>query len=139
MLYDGYRVLSTQGIDKAVLNVHRMFARMSDGQRIAASSDAQVPISVVLSNGIRSDPDVGVLASLSSDNQTTYVFVWHYHDNELEFPDASVSVSVTNLPATCQSTTKTTRLRHYRIDKEHSNATLSGWLWDHPSPHLQNS
>src|SRR5262249_59335460 len=45
--FAGFRVLATNGIDQPVLNVFRMFSRMS-GQRVATTSDAAVPLDVML-------------------------------------------------------------------------------------------
>ena len=41
--FAGFRSLATNGIDKPVLNVFRMFARMS-GDRLRVQSDAAVPL-----------------------------------------------------------------------------------------------
>ena len=114
--FDPYRVVSTQGIDKPILNVLRMFAMMSgDGfQRIKADSTAQTPLDQVLEYGVRTETDIGVFASRNGNS--FYVLVWHYHDDNLEFPPASCRVALDNLPRS-----KAT-LRHYRIDEEHSNA-----------------
>lgn len=119
-LFDEFRVLSTQGIDKAIFNVHRMFAMIS-GDRLNAVSDGQTPIDVVLSEGITGNAaDVGVLASLDSTNGTMYIFVWHYHDKDLTFPDADVTVTIDNLPDSFTASGQT-MLTHYRIDDNHSN------------------
>jgi xylan 1,4-beta-xylosidase len=56
------------------------------------------------------------LASL--DGKRLCVMVWHYHDDDLPGPDAAVALEVNNLPAT----TGPVRLRHFRIDQEHSDA-----------------
>lgn len=123
-LFDNFRVLSTQGIDKPILNAHRLFAMIS-GDRVNAASDGQIPIDVVLREGIIGDTtDVGVLASLDSSNGTLYVFVWHYHDNDLDFPDADVTVTIDNISASFRAQTS---LTHYRIDNNHSNA-YQKWL-----------
>ena len=120
--YDGYRVLSTQGIDKAVLNVHRMLAMLEGGCRISANSSAQLPIEDVLTKGIRQDPDVGVLASTSESGEEVYVFVWHYHDNDLDFPDANVSITVSNLPDSCWNQDGQYNITQYRLDNDNGNA-----------------
>ena len=66
-LFDGYRVLSTQGIDLAVLNMQRLLAMMSGGKRVEASSSGQVPMDIVLTEGVRQGVDVGAFASASAD------------------------------------------------------------------------
>lgn len=124
--FDGFRVLSTQGIDKPVLNVHRMWGLM-DGDMVETNSSGQVPLDVVLDEGIRgNDTDVGVVASFNSSTETLYVFVWNYHDQDLEFPDADVSLEVQGLPSTFSNNINGVTYTHYRIDNDHSNS-YSRW------------
>lgn len=120
--FDGFRVLSTQGIDKPVLNVHRMMG-MLDGEMVLATSSGQIPIDVVLQSGVTGNTsDVGVTASFDSTSETLYVFVWHYHDDDLDFPDANVSLAIRGLPATFSTDSGVANLTHYRIDNDHSNS-----------------
>lgn len=124
--FDGFRVLSTQGIDKPVLNVHRMWGLMS-GDMVATNSTGQVPMDVVLDDGIRGgDTDVGTVASFNSSTETLYVFVWNYHDQGLEFPDADINLEVSGLPATFLDNPDGVAYTHYRIDNDHSNS-YSRW------------
>lgn len=124
--FDGFRVLSTQGIDKPVLNVHRMWGMM-DGDMVETNSSGQVPLDMVLDEGIRgSDTDVGVVASFNSSTETLYLFIWNYHDQDLEFPDADVSVEVQGLPPTFSDSASGVAYTHYRIDNDHSNS-YSRW------------
>ncbi|KAG8163908.1 hypothetical protein KVR01_005826 [Diaporthe batatas] len=124
--FDGFRVLSTQGIDKPVLNVHRMWGMMS-GDVVATKSSGQVPMDVVLAEGIRGrDTDVGVVASFNSRSETLYVFVWNYHDQDLEFPDADITFEVQSLPATILDNPDGVSYTQYRIDNDHSNS-YSRW------------
>lgn len=125
--FDGFRVLSTQGIDKPVMNVHRMWGMM-DGDMVAANSSGQVPMDVVLGEGIRSGDttDVGAVASFNSSTGTLYVFVWNYHDQDLDFPDANVTLDVQGLPDTFLNNTNGVIVTHYRIDNDHSNS-YSRW------------
>jgi xylan 1,4-beta-xylosidase len=44
--------------------------------------------------------------------------VWHYHDDDLAGPDASVRLTVNGMPPGSDGA----RLTHYRIDETHSNA-----------------
>ncbi|KAL1965570.1 hypothetical protein VTN77DRAFT_5654 [Rasamsonia byssochlamydoides] len=119
--FDGFRVLATNGIDKPVLNFHRMLGKMS-GQRVEATSSGQVPLDTAVAEGIRDAPDVGVLASLDDDNGRLSVFIWHYHDDALPKPDAAITVSIEGLPWTGSG-----ELTHYRVDNEHSNSYTT-WL-----------
>lgn len=124
--FDGFRVLSTQGIDKPVLNVHRMWGTMS-GDMVATESSGQVPLESVLAEGIRgSNTDVGVVASYNASSKTVYVFVWNYHDQDLDFADADISMEVQGLPATFLDNPNGVSYTHYRIDNDHSNS-YSRW------------
>jgi len=130
--FDGFRVLSTQGIDKPVLNFHRMMGMMS-GERVKADSDGQTPMETVLTDNIRgNDTDVGVVASVDEKEGTVFALVWHYHDNNQDFPDAHVNVSISNLPFAKQG--GSVQVSHYRIDDEHSNSYAAWQRMGSPQP-----
>jgi xylan 1,4-beta-xylosidase len=125
--FDGFRVLSTQGIDKPVLNFHRMWGMLS-GDRVKAQSSGQVPLDVVMADGIRgNETDVGSLATFDKHAQALYVFVWNYHDNNLNFPDADVSIDIQGLPANFGNHQGKVKASHYRVDDDHSNS-YTKWL-----------
>lgn len=113
--FAGFRSLASNGIDKPVLNVFRMFSKMS-GQRLTVESDAAVPLDTMLKDGVRARPDVSALASL--DQNKLCVLVWHYHDDDVPGPAADVELMVGGLPALAGEA----RLQHFRIDENHSNA-----------------
>jgi xylan 1,4-beta-xylosidase len=113
--FAGFRVLSSNGINHPVLNVFRMFSQMS-GKRLATRSDAEIPLLEIVKEGVRKTPDVSALASL--DGKRLAVLVWHYHDDDVEGPDAAVTLRVPGLPPA----TGLAKVRHFRIDETHSNA-----------------
>jgi xylan 1,4-beta-xylosidase len=113
--FAGFRVLATNGIALPVLNVFRMFGQMS-GRRLPVTSDAAVSLADVLSDGVRDKADVSALASL--DDKRLCVLVWHYHDDDVPGPAATVELTVQGLDKSLQQA----RLTHHRIDSEHSNA-----------------
>jgi xylan 1,4-beta-xylosidase len=113
--FAGFRSLATNGVDKPVLNVFRMFAKMS-GQRLPVDSNAAVPLETMLKTGVRERPDVAALASL--DKNKLCVMVWHYHDDQMPGPTADVDLALSGLPIPAGRA----RLQHFRIDDEHSNA-----------------
>ena len=117
--FAGFRSLASNGIDKPVLNVFRMFSKMN-GQRLAASSDRAIPLDEILRTGVREQPDVGVLAAL--DRAALCVLVWHYHDDDLAGPEADVALAIDGLPFENGEM----KLEHFRIDEEHSNA-FAAW------------
>lgn len=114
--FAGFRQLTSAGIDLPVMNMFKLFAKMS-GHYVSAVSDHQRPLDDVMRNGVRGDPDVGSVASL--DTGKLALLVWHYHDDDIPGPDARVHVDVKNLPL---SFARGARLIHYRIDRDHSNS-----------------
>ncbi len=113
--FAGFRSLASNGLDKPVLNVFRMFSKMS-GERLPVDSDHAVKLDALLREGVRGEADVAALASLA-DHQLC-VLVWHYHDDDVSGPAAAVTVQLADLPIP----TGKAKLQHYRIDEEHSNA-----------------
>lgn len=113
--FAGFRVLASNGIDHPVLNVFRMFARMN-GRRLPAESSHAVPLDVMLASGVRAQPDVSALASLDAKKLT--VMAWHYHDDDVPGPAATVEIILGELPHDVKNAT----LHHFRIDADHSNA-----------------
>ncbi len=114
-IFAGFRALATGGIDKPVLNVFRMFSKMG-GQRIDVRSSSAVSLDAMLNRGVRQTPDVSALASI--DTKRLSVLVWHYHDDDVPGPSASIDVALTGLPAEVRQAS----LQHFRVDQEHSNA-----------------
>ena len=54
-LFAGFRVLASGGIDLPVLNVFRMFSKMS-GQRVAVESDAAIPLESIVQLAFATKP-----------------------------------------------------------------------------------
>jgi xylan 1,4-beta-xylosidase len=117
--FAGFRSLASNGIDKPVLNVFRMFANMS-GQQLAVESNAAVPLDEILGGGVRAKPDVSALASL--DKNKLFVLLWHYHDDDVPGPEADVELALNALPLSSGEA----KLQHFRIDEDHSNA-FAAW------------
>jgi xylan 1,4-beta-xylosidase len=113
--FAGFRALATNGIDLPVLNVFRMFGKMT-GRRVTARSSAEASLDAILKEGVRANPDVAALASVEA--RKLSILVWHYHDDDVPGPDAAIDLAVTGLPATAAAA----QLTHYRIDQNHSNA-----------------
>jgi xylan 1,4-beta-xylosidase len=113
--FAGFRVLATNGIDQPVLNVFRMFGKMS-GRRLPVESDGAVPLDTMLKDGVRARPDISALASM--DKNKLCVLVWHYADDDVAGSPADIEVKLSGLPRAAGRA----RLTQYRIDSEHSNA-----------------
>ena len=113
--FEGFRSLSTHGIDKPVLNVFRMAALMS-GERVGTTSSGQVPLDDILKSGVRGNPDIDAFAT--RDAHEAAVMLWNYHDDDLPADGAQVKVTIAGIPAGVHRVL----LEHYRIDQDHSNA-----------------
>ncbi|OGC06165.1 beta-xylosidase [candidate division KSB1 bacterium RBG_16_48_16] len=112
--FNGYRDLATNGVDKPVLNVFRMFGMMS-GKRVEVSGDLAYDFIAVRDSSIRGlRPDINALAS--KDDHSASIMVWNYHDDNVAAPAAPIELAIKNIQA------EQVLLHHYRIDQEHSNA-----------------
>ncbi|KGO85455.1 beta-xylosidase [Flavobacterium rivuli WB 3.3-2 = DSM 21788] len=110
----GFRDLATNGVDKPVLNVFRMFGMMG-GKRVAVVSDRMYPLETVLKSSVRGEKsDIGALAS--KDTKSAAVMVWNYHDEDRQGAAETVNVMLENIPI------KEVTLNIYLIDQDNSNS-----------------
>ena len=117
--FDGFRTLATNGVDKPVLNLFRMLGLM-EGQRVKAESSSAVRVDKILQAGVREHADVDTMAARSDHSIT--VLVWNYHDDDVAAPDVPLHLALNGMPAKAERVL----LRHYRIDRDHSNA-FTAW------------
>ena len=118
--FEGFRSLATNGVDKPVLNVFRMFALMS-GNRVGTTSSGQVPLDSILASGVRQTADVDAFATLG--NHEAAVLVWNYLDVDGAAPATPTTVTISGIPTDVHRVL----LEHYRLDDTHSNA-YTVWL-----------
>lgn len=112
--FHGFRDLATNGVDKPVLNVFRMFGMMS-GRRVKVSGDLAYDYLTVRDSSVRGErTDVNALATI--DERSAAVLVWNYHDDDLPGPAVPVQLSIAGLPE------DQVQVQHYRVDRTHSNA-----------------
>jgi len=111
--FHGFRDLATNGVDKPVLNVFRMYGKMG-GQRVEVSGNMAYDYLRVRDSSVRREADINALASY--EQKTASVMVWNYHDDDLPASASPVSVTINNIPA------RKATLTHYRIDDQHSNS-----------------
>ncbi len=113
--FRGFRDLATNGVDKPVLNVFRMFGMMQ-GSRVDVNNKLQYDYVLMRDSSVRGkDPDINALAATA--DRTATVMVWNYHDlNKTDLPSSPVKISLQNIPA------KKILLHHYRIDQQFSNS-----------------
>ncbi|MEX2234770.1 MAG: beta-xylosidase [Cyclobacteriaceae bacterium] len=112
--FNGFRDLATNGVDKPVLNVFRMFGMMQ-GNRLTVMNRKEISLDTILRNSVRSnDADVHALAS--ADNGSASIMIWNYHDADISKEDALVRLVIKNIPA------GKILMSHYRIDRDNSNS-----------------
>jgi xylan 1,4-beta-xylosidase len=110
----GYRDLATNGVDKPVLNVFRMFGMMK-GKRVLVQGSQMYDLKTMVDSSVRRNyNDVGGLAA--KDKRTATVMLWNYHDDDVKNAALTVAVNINGLNAT------TVTITEYRIDDEHSNS-----------------
>lgn len=102
------------------MNMFKLFAKMT-GRYVPAVSDHQLALDTVMRDGVRGAADVGSVASLEGNSLA--VLVWHYHDDDLPGPDASIRLRLRRLP---RAFAQGAVLTHYRIDAGHSNS-FAAW------------
>jgi xylan 1,4-beta-xylosidase len=113
--FAGFRDLSTNGIDKPVLNAFRMFGLLGKEQVVATSSGA-LQTEAIVQSGVRGPADVDVLASRNEREES--ILIWNYHDDDLPAPATPVDVLVRGLP---QSIARAS-VEQFRVDADHSNS-----------------
>src|ERR1017187_2466416 len=118
--FAGFRQLAGAGIDLPVMNVFRMFGKMS-GRKLTVQSSAGLGAETIRAKGVRGSPDVSAQASL--DKNKLSVLLWHYHDDDLPGAEASVELELDGIPASYKKAT----MMHYRIDADHGNS-YQVWL-----------
>jgi xylan 1,4-beta-xylosidase len=109
--FEGNRTLVTsENIDKPVLNAFRMLGRMGHTRLATRSSHSRD----VLAENVP-QAEVDALAALSGERVTA--LIWHQADEWWLEGDSEVSLRVANLPFSGDAL-----VRHYRIDDDHSNS-----------------
>ena len=111
--FAGFRDLATNGVDKPVLNVFRMFGMMK-GNLVDVKSDRMYELNTVLDSGIRGRTDVGALAA--KDKNTAAIMLWNYHDKDMQDAGERLHVKINGISAQQATVTE------YRIDAAHSNS-----------------
>lgn len=111
--FAGFRDLATNGVDKPVLNVFRMFGMMK-GNRVAVTGNRMYDLKTFVDSSVRGQADIGALAA--KDKRSATIMVWNYHDEDKQAPAEEITINVKGLPAAKVIVTE------YRIDNEHSNS-----------------
>ncbi len=112
--FHGFRDLATNGVDKPVLNVFRMFGMMG-GTGVEVLTDGGYTWREIIDSGVRgTKSDIGAIATKRG-NETAVLF-WNYHDNDKMAPDAAINFVIKGIAS------NKAEVVQYRIDKSHSNS-----------------
>ena len=111
--FGGFRDLATNGVDKPVLNVFRMFGKMK-GKMLAIDNAAGLSLENIVDSSVRSKSYEDALATIDAD--TMYVMLWNYHDDENKKIEALIKLNLENLIA------KQVTVTSYLVDEHNSNA-----------------
>ena len=113
--FEGTRTFSTQGIDKAVFNLFRLYAKLGS-RRVALKSGRDLdPFSFEDLNGTREGPEIDGWATCGGEDSLE-VLLYCHHDDWDRKEEFDITLNLKNLPMN-----GTVRITHYRIDADHSN------------------
>jgi xylan 1,4-beta-xylosidase len=113
--FQGFRSLSTNGIDKAILNFFRM-AGLMNGERVRATSSGAMTLDGLVSGHAANNRDVDVLATKSADGAAA--LLWNYAATERAGSPSVVSLRMRHVPLGMGRVL----VSQYRIDAMNSNA-----------------
>ena len=111
--FAGFRDLATNGVDKPVLNVFRMFGMMK-GKRVVVTGNHMYDLKTFVDSSVRKHNDIGALAA--KDKGSATIMVWNYHDEDKQGDVQEITINVDGMPGS------SAMLTEYRIDNEHSNS-----------------
>jgi xylan 1,4-beta-xylosidase len=119
--FAGFRELATNGIDKPVLNVFRMFGMLggahNSGDWLATESSGALPLDEVLAHSVAAAPDVNVVATRNG--EVVNILLWNYHDSDTPASPADIHLAIDGLHG------QTVVSSEFRMDATHSNAYLA--------------
>lgn len=111
--FAGFRDLATNGVDKPVLNVFRMFGMMK-GRRVRVQGNRMYDLKTFVDSSVRGKTDIGAIAA--TDKKTATIMLWNYHDADRQDAGEAVTITIKGIPAASATLTE------YRIDNDHSNS-----------------
>lgn len=112
--FAGFRDLATNGVDKPVLNVFRMFGMMN-GNRLTVTNSGALGFQKIPDNSVRGDQSY-IDALATSDKHNMFVMLWNYHDDDSRKTNADITLVLQNIGA------GNATISEYRIDEAYSNS-----------------
>ncbi len=116
--FAGYRELATNGIDKAVLNVFRLWS-MLGGEWLRVDSNGEMPVADLLKGDASRRSDIGAVATRNG--KEVDVLVWNYDDRDLDAAPVAISLQTMGLSG------RKVRVEQFLVDRDHGNA-YQVWL-----------
>jgi xylan 1,4-beta-xylosidase len=112
--FAGFRDLATNGVDKPVLNIFRMFGMMK-GNMLEVKNSNKISLEKIIDSSVRGDkPYMDALATLDAKNM--YILLWNYHDDDNKKEDAFIKIKLQQLPA------DNITISCFLVDEVHSNS-----------------
>lgn len=118
--FAGFRDLASDGIDKPVLNVFRMFGMLgaASGPQpanwLAIENSGALPLARVIAESVTAAPDLNAVATRSG--HQVAILLWNYHDADVPAAPATVHLAADGLQGSAVSVSE------FRMDATHSNA-----------------
>ncbi len=119
--FEGTRTYTTQGIDKAIFNLFKIYGRLGHYEIDLKSSQEQNVLEFVDKFGTGEEPEISGIAVLKEQKTVQVVLYSHHDDWDIE-NDFAIDLVIENIPIKDNAV-----VRHYRIDKNYSNAYYE-WL-----------
>lgn len=116
--FAGFRDLATNGVDKPVLNVFRMFGRMK-GDMLEVNNSNTISLQTIIDSSVCNKPYVDALATIDAHNM--YIMLWNYHDDDNKKTDITINLILQQLPS------ERVTMSSYLVDENYSNAYS---LWE---------
>lgn len=111
--FAGLRDLATNGVDKPVLNVFRMYGKLN-GDWVTTKSSGAIGLDDMVKDGVGAKSDVDAIATRSTNEVD--VMVWNYSDEDLPANAAAIQMTIDGLPKGAM------RMEQFRMDDTHGNA-----------------
>ena len=121
--FNGLRALTTNEVALPVLNTFELFSKLAP-RRVAVDAPAMIPVDAIITDSVRGEPDLGVIASVDAAKTRLTILLWNYHDVAGGYEDRrTVQLILAGLP----DSARRARAVEYSID-EHSGNAYTAWL-----------
>jgi xylan 1,4-beta-xylosidase len=121
--FNGLRALTTNEVALPVFNTFELFARLGR-QRVAVEAPSMLPVDEIIAHSVRTESDLGAVASMDKARSRLTVLLWNYHDVAGGYDKRrEVQLTLAGLPAGGRRA----RAVEYSIDENSGNA-YTAWL-----------